>query len=219
MYSKKYLILCALGLCFACGVIQAKSVTAIALFKDRAMLSVDGKKAKIIKAGSQYLGVKLISSNTDEAVIEVDGTQEVLTLNGTTVVSGELGAFGKTTNAVVEMRVSSAGFFESDGTINGRSINFLVDTGASVVVLNSLQANAIGLKYLDGQRGFASTASGTAPMYTINLDNITLGGIRLRNVEAGVIEGGFPEKPLLGMTFLSQVDMTRSGNLMTLKKR
>ncbi len=195
------------------------SVTAIALFKDRAMLSVNGQKAKIIRAGSTLSGVKLISATTDGAVIEIDGKRETLQLNSTTVISDELGAFDRRGDAVVEIPLDEFGFFQSLGTINGRSIKFLVDTGASLVVLSSQQADSLGLRYRDGRRGIASTASGTAPMYNINLDRISVGGIMLNNVEAGVIEGGFPEKPLLGMTFLNQVDMTRSGNLMTLKER
>ena len=103
--------------------------------------------------------------------------------------------------------------------MNGRSITFLVDTGASLVVLSSEQASSIGLSYKEGTIGYASTASGNAPMYNIVLNSITVGGIELNNVEAGVIEGRFPERPLLGMTFLSKVNMTRNGSLMTLKKR
>jgi len=144
--------------------IAQTSVTAIALFKDRAMLSVDGQKAKIVRAGSSHKGVKLISSNTSEAVIEVDGQRETLTLNGTATVTDQLGSFDPVTEALVEMRVNEFGFFENRGTVNGRSINFLVDTGASLVVMNSIQADAIGLDYKQGQPGFATTASGNAPM-------------------------------------------------------
>ena len=183
------------------------------------MLSIDGKKAKILREGQTLLGVSLVSSNTDEAVIEVEGKRETLILNGSMVISGELGVSSKNRNASVQIRENQFGFFEGLGTVNGRSITFLVDTGASLVVLSSEQADSVGLSYKDGTIGYASTASGNAPMYNIILDSITLGGIELNNVEAGVIEGRFPERPLLGMTFLSKVNMTRSGNLMTLKKR
>lgn len=64
------------------GLAAAKSVTAVALFKDRAMISVDGSKAKIVKAGASYKGVTLINSTTSEAVIEVDGKRDLLTLEG-----------------------------------------------------------------------------------------------------------------------------------------
>lgn len=201
------------------SVLSQTSVTAIALFNDRAMLSVNGEKAKIVRAGNQFKGVTLISSNTTEAVIEINGKRETLTLNSSTTVSDELGSFDPSVQAAVEIRVNDFGFFESKGSVNGKSIDFLVDTGANIVVLSSADANRIGFEYQDGIRSLASTASGTAPMYAVNAREVSLGAIKVRNVRVGVIEGGFPEKPLLGMTFLSKVDMNRSGSIMTLKER
>lgn len=200
--------------------VTAKSVTAVALFNDRAMLSVDGQKAKIIRAGAVLNGVKLISSNTDEAVVEIDGQRETLTLNSTTELSHGLGAVSQTQSGQsIELQVNANGFFESFGQVNGRNIRFLVDTGANLVVLNSVDAQRVGIDYLDGIKTFAATASGTAPMYEVELDSITLGGIRVEQVKAGVIEGQFPVTPLLGMTFLRELNMTRNGNTMTLETR
>jgi len=98
-------------------------------------------------------------------------------------------------------------------------IDFLVDTGANMVALSSDQANRIGLNYKDGVRTYATTASGTAPMYLVELDRISLKGIELNNINAGVIEGSYPVIPLLGMTFLSRLNMERKGNMMTLEKQ
>lgn len=111
------------------------------------------------------------------------------------------------------------GFFESNGQVNGRDLRFLVDTGANIVVLSGRQADRVGLEYRNGVRTYASTASGNAPMYTLVVDQISIGGIKLSNIRTGVIEGDFPPKPLLGMTFLDKLDMRRSGNTMVLKRR
>ncbi len=199
--------------------VEAKTVSAIALFKDRAMLSVDGKKAKIVRAGSSYLGVKVISSNTSEAVVEIDGVRKTLTLNSTAVLGTALGTAPTRKATSVVLYENDVGFFESTGQVNGRSIRFLVDTGANLVVFNSRHASRLGLDYLSGEKGFASTASGTAPMYIINVDTISLGGVELSDIRAGVIEGAFPEIPLLGMTFLSRLNMNRTGQTMVLEKR
>ena len=196
----------------------AKTVAAIALFNDRAMLSIDGQKAKIIHAGSSYKGVKVISSNTSEAVVEVEGKRQTLTLNSTAVLGDALNVSSKSTATSTVLYENEVGFFESSGQVNGRTIKFLVDTGANLVVFNSRDAARLGLNYLSGEKGFASTASGLAPMYTINVESISLGGVALDNIRAGVIEGDFPEIPLLGMTFLSRLDMNRSGQTMVLKK-
>jgi len=199
--------------------VEAKSVAAIALFKDRAMLSVDGKKAKIIAAGSSYQGVKVISSNTSEAVIEVEGTRKTIALNSTTVLGAKLGSSPNRKATSVVLYENEVGFFESNGQVNGRSIKFLIDTGANLVVFNSRDAERLGLDYKSGEKSFASTASGIAPMYTINVESISIGGVELRGIRTGVIDGRFPEIPLLGMTFLSRLNMNRAGQTMVLKKR
>ena len=197
---------------------ETKSVAAIALFKDRAMISVDGTKAKIVRAGSTYKGVKLISSNTSEAVIELAGQRRTLKLNSTARVGAALSKPVTKASSIV-LYEDERGFFQSTGQINGRSVVFLVDTGANLVVFNSRVADRLGIDYRSGQRGFASTASGRAPMYSLSIDSISVGGIELKDIQAGVIEGGFPEIPLLGMTFLSRLDMSRSGKTMVLKTR
>lgn len=199
---------------------QVNSVKAIALFEGRAMLSVNNDKPKIVHVGKEYKGVKLVRSNTSEAVISVNGRSETLTLNSTTTLDHVLGGTpsSEVSNSVT-LYVDERGFFETDGKVNGRPIRFLVDTGANLVVLSSEQANRIGLEYESGTRTYASTASGTAPMYHFEIDQISIGGINLYNIGAGVIEGSYPQQPLLGMTFLGRLDMNRSGNTMTLKRR
>ena len=194
------------------------NVKTIALFNDKAMLSVNGKKAKIIKKGESYKGVRLLSSNTNQAVIEIDGEKETLTLNSTISLSESLSTTIKPKTSI-ELWADENGFFSSNGEINGRALNFLVDTGANLVVLSSEQANQIGLEYKNGTPSYAATASGTTPMYAIQIAEMSFGGIKLTNIDAGVIEGSFPIIPLLGMSFLSQLDMTRVGNKMEFKTR
>lgn len=196
------------------------SVHAVALFNGKAMLSVDGGRAKIIAEGQSLKGVKLLSASTSEATVEVNGKREVLTLNSTVLLSGSLGASAPASSGdSLQLWSDESGFFRSAGAINGRELEFLVDTGANLVVLSSRHANRIGLEYRNGVRGVASTASGRAPMWIIEAREVSLGGISLDSIEAGVIEGNYPEIPLLGMSFLERVDMNRSGNMMVLKKR
>ncbi|MFT6034196.1 MAG: aspartyl protease family protein [Arenicella sp.] len=197
----------------------AKTVAAIALFNDRAMLSVDGSNAKIISAGATFQGVKVISSNTTEAVIEVGGERKTLRLSGTAVIGDRLGSASKTVPTSIVLYENEVGFFEANGEVNGRSIRFLIDTGANLVVFNSVHAARLGLDYQSGVRGYATTASGRADMYMISLKSMSLGGIMLKDIRAGVIEGGFPEIPLLGMTFLNRLNMNRSGQTMVLERR
>ena len=214
----RYLLTLLVGIFLFTPSYAQTTVQAIALFNNKAMLSVDGGKAKIIKKGDSYKGVRLLSSNTDQAVVEINGQKEVLTLNSTVALSEDLDTKIKP-KASIQLRADKEGFFRSNGEINGRSLNFLVDTGANLVVLSSDQANRIGLEYRNGTPSYAVTASGTTPMYAIQIPKISFGGLELTNIEAGVIEGSFPVIPLLGMTFLSRLNMTRNGNIMKLTKR
>ena len=222
------LTLAALSLCLMCSSVSyadqagaaQTSVQVIALFKDRAMLSVNGTRAKIIKNGQVYKGVKLIESNTEQAVIEIAGQRETVELNSGLVLSRSLGTKSSAgTKKSTQVFADNRGFFRSNGAINGQSLEFLVDTGANLVVLSGDHADSINLDYQDGTPTYATTASGNAPMFLINLDKVSFNGLELSDIQAGVIVGGFPQVPLLGMTFLEKLDMNRSGDVMVLKKR
>jgi aspartyl protease family protein len=95
----------------------------------------------------------------------------------------------------------------------------MVDTGATVVAMSSLQADRLGISYENGRAEAVSTASGLVRGYRVVLDQVKVGGIEQRNVRAVVIEGEHPVMVLLGMTFLSQVRMQDKGNLMILQGR
>ena len=184
------------------------------------MLSVNGARAKIIKIEQVYKGVKLIQSSTEQAVIEIAGQRETVRLNSGLVLSRSLGAKSLAgSKKSTQIFADNRGFFRSRGSINGQSLEFLVDTGANLVVLSGDHADRINLDYQEGARSYATTASGKAPMYLINLDKVSFDGIELNDIQAGVIVGGFPQVPLLGMTFLEKLDMNRSGDVMVLKKR
>ena len=212
-----YIVL-VLGLVL-CLPVMAASVKAVALFEGRAMLSVDGGKAKIISEGKTLSGVKLISSNTSQAIIEVNGKRQTLKLNSSLVLEESLGAKPSNSYASsIQLFVDEKGFFRGDGSVNGKSIKFLIDTGANLVVLNSNEAKRIGLDYKSGVESVARTASGVTPMYLMTVERISIGGLELRNVETGIIEGSFPQYPLLGMSFLGQLKMQQDGKVMTISR-
>ena len=110
------------------------------------------------------------------------------------------------------------GHFAADGEVNGRTVRFIVDTGATLISLPASEARRIGIDYLKGQKAMMSTANGNAPAHVVKLDTVRVGGVTLHGVDAVVMEGGLPV-PLLGMSFLNRMDMRRDGNIMTLTKR
>lgn len=197
---------------------QETTVHAVALFNGRVMLSVNGGKAKIVKVGDTYKSVKVIAANTEQATIKLNGKTEVLRLNGTVFLSQKLGTKSSGSKKSIRLWADDDGFFRADGQVNDSSVEFLVDTGANLVVMSSRQADSIGLGYRSGQLGMAETASGRAQMFVVQLDQVSIQGLQLEDIEAGVVIGSFPKIPLLGMTFLDKLEMQRRGDVMTLSK-
>ena len=197
------------------AVAGAADITLFALFKDKAILHVDGARRVLAIGAESPEGVKLVSTDTqaEEAVVELKGKRETLRLG--MVVS----AFQSAARESVTLFADTSGFFHAEGSINGAAVTFLVDTGANTIAINSATARRAGIDYTKGRAGTARTASGYTRMYGIKLDTVKVGEIVLRNVEAGVIDGPQPETPLLGMSFLNALEMKRDGNKMELTRR
>jgi aspartyl protease family protein len=176
---------------------------------------VDGARRVLTTGAESPEGVKLVSTDTqaEEAVVEFGGKRETLRLG---VV---FSAFQSSARESVTLFADANGFFHAAGSINGTTVTFLVDTGASTIALNSATAKRIGIDYTKGRAGTATTASGYARVYSIKLDSVKVGEIMLRNVDAGVIDGPQPETPLLGMSFLNALEMKRDGGKMELTRR
>jgi aspartyl protease family protein len=196
-------------------VTSAADITLFALFKDKAILHIEGARRVLSVGAESPEGVKLVSTDTqaEEAVVELNGKRETLRLG--VIIS----AFENATRESVTLFADNNGFFHAEGSINGAAVTFLVDTGANTIAINSATARRAGIDYTKGQAGTARTASGYARMYSIKLDTVKVGAIVMRNVVAGVIDGPQPEVPLLGMSFLSAMDMKREGNKMELTRR
>ncbi len=196
-----------------------QSIKVFALFEKKAIIKIDGKRHVLAAGETSPEGLKLIRTDTRNELVEVeiDGRRETLRL-GVVSTGGGLGSSGGSAQKVVLF--AQRGSFYAEGSINGSNVRFLVDTGATTIAMNSYTAERIGLDYKrHGQRAMASTAGGIVPMYAMTLKKVKVGGIVLHNIEAGIIEGSHPEEVLLGMSFLSRVNMTRDGNKMELIKR
>lgn len=117
----------------------------------------------------------------------------------------------------VELRAGAGGHFHTRAEVDGRPIDVMVDTGASVVALTWEDARRVGLYLKDSDfTHTANTANGVARLAPVTLGRISIGGITLRNIPAAVGEPGKLPVTLLGMTFLnrlSRVEM-RNGSLL-----
>jgi len=108
--------------------------------------------------------------------------------------------------STVQIRAGSNGHFHTTAQVNGRPVEVMVDTGASLVALTWDDARDIGLFLRDGDfRHKVSTANGQARVASVTLDSIAIGDITVRDVRAVVLEPGKLATTLLGMTFLSEL--------------
>lgn len=193
----------------------AAEVSVVALFPGKAMLVVDKEKPRTLRAGETYAGVTLVSSSSDEAVVSVNGKQQRLRIGEGVYSAVSL----KSDHATVTLSADRNGHFLSSGSINGASVKFLVDTGATMVSMSVDDARRAGVNYLAGERGISQTANGTAQVYKVKLAEVTLGDITLRDVDGVVHASGALPVVLLGMSFLSQLELRREGDSLTLTKR
>ncbi len=185
-----------------------------ALFKDRAMLLINGRQ-QLLRAGETgHAGVKLIKATGKYADIEVGGEVRRITVSG-----GVHTNFTEPQEQSVSILADPTGAYFAPGTINGESVRFLVDTGANAVALNSQEAQRLGLDYRSsGEQGLVTTASGQVQGFGVRLDRVQVGEIEVLNVPAVVIEGSYPQYVLLGMTFLREVEMREKSGLMELRR-
>ena len=128
-------------------------------------------------------------------------------------------SFQKSENGSIIIPKEVDGHYHLTLTINDRTIDFLVDTGASDIVLTRQDAARVGF---DPDRldywGTANTANGTVRLATVRLETVRLADLVDRNILASVNDAPM-EKSLLGMRYLSRfraIEMTK--NQMILKR-
>ncbi|CAM3383001.1 Aspartyl protease family protein [Paracidovorax anthurii] len=204
---------CVLALAPALACAQAVALTGI--LGSKALLVVNGSAPRAVAAGETHQGVKVLSVGRDEAVVETAGARRTLVLGEAPV---SVGGRGAGTGRRVVLTADSRGHFVNTGTINGRSMQYLVDTGASVVAIGQPDAERMGLDYRNGPPVMMGTANGTARGWRVKLDSVRLGDVEVFGVEAVVTPQGMPYV-LLGNSFLNEFQMTRLNDQLVLEKR
>ncbi|MBA4260613.1 MAG: TIGR02281 family clan AA aspartic protease [Comamonadaceae bacterium] len=210
-------LLPALILGLAAGAAWAQSVALSGVAGSRALLTVDGAAPKFFNPGQTHQGVKLLSTQGESAVIEVNGQRQTLRVGDAPVSVGRGAASGGGAQRIV-LTADGQGHFMPQGQINGRAVQFMVDTGATVVGIGAADARRINLNYEQGQKVRMNTANGTAIGYRIQLDSVRVGDVLVRNVDAVVTPQSMPYI-LLGNSFLTRFQMQRSNDQLTLEKR
>jgi aspartyl protease family protein len=183
------------------------------LFKDKAIVTIDGGKPRTLSAGQAVQGVKLIAADSGGASFDIDGKHRTLGM-------GQSFAGGATPGGrqSVSLTADARGHFAAAGSLNGYPVSFLVDTGATAIAISAAEAKRIGLDYKAGQAVGVGTAAGVVPAWRVTFNTVKVGGISVNQVEGMVVETGL-SVPLLGMSFLNRMEMKRDGQTMTLTQR
>ncbi len=207
----KYLLFCCLGGVSAHAL--ATEVGLAGLFPGKVLLTIDGGAPRIVPVGGKAgEAVKVLSVEGETATLEIDGKRRVLRV-GQNVAAQSSGSGP----ATVVLTADSAGHFLTTGSINGATVRFLVDTGASMISLGASDARRIGLDPRKGEIGHTQTANGVVQVSRVKLNTVRIGDVTLNNVDATIHPHDLPVA-LLGMSFLNRMEMRRDGHTMTLKK-
>jgi len=201
-------LLCAVGA-------AAQSVSMAGSLGSNALLVIDGK-ARNVAVGSTVEGIKLVSVSGNEAIVELKGKRVVLRLGDAHVNLGGTPSEGGGKQIV--LTAQTGGHFHANGTINGQSARFVVDTGASVVAMDKYEAERLGVDYKNGRRGVTRTANGDAVAYATKLKSVRIGDVQVYDVDAIVLPAPMPYI-LLGNSFLTRFQMKRENDVMTLDLR
>ncbi|MBS1185312.1 MAG: hypothetical protein H6R09_913 [Proteobacteria bacterium] len=132
-----------------CTAAWAASVSVVGLFKDKAIVSIDGGKPRTLSVGQAVQGVKLLTANSDSASFEVDGKRRTLGM-------GQSFAGGATTagRQSVSLTADARGHFAAAGSLNGYPVSFKVG-GISVnqvdglVMETGLNVPLLGMSFLN----------------------------------------------------------------------
>ena len=192
------------------GPALATEVGVVGLFPGKAVVVINNGRPRTIAVGDAAVdGVRLMGVENKLALLEVDGKRQSMGMGQHVFTS----AGGES----VSLRADARGHFFTPGTVNGTTMRFLVDTGASTVSLGAADAMRAGIDLRKAQPGLSNTANGVTRVWVVRLSEVKVGAIVLHDVEATVLQHNLPVA-LLGMSFLKRLDMQRNGEIMTLQK-
>jgi aspartyl protease family protein len=183
---------------------------------DRALLLIDGQPQTLAVGQAAVAGVRLLRWADDAAVVERAGTTFTLRLGATPSQVGAAVAAG--TGREIVLTAGPGGHFITAGSINGRPVRFMVDTGATVLALGRDDAQRLGLDLSAGPNAMTQTANGPVAVHSLMLLRVRVGDVELNNVQAVVVPSAMPYV-LLGNSFLTRFQMRRVNDVMRLELR
>lgn len=202
------------ALCTPLALAQAVSLSG--MLGSKALLVVDGSEPKGVAPGESFKGVRVISTQGNSAVLEVASQRQTLRVGDSPVSVGRPIVPGQGSRIVLS--ADAQGHFFTQGLVNARPVQFMVDTGATTIGMSVSDADRIGLQYKQGQQVQVSTANGVVPGWKIRLSSVRLNDVEVRDIEAVITPIAMPFV-LLGNSYLTRFQMTRNNEQLVLEKR
>ena len=162
-------VLLAACLATASGhLLAAPKVVAKGFFTNRAVLVINGQ-TRMLKVGeTSPEGVKLLASTSRGAEVEIAGVRQTLSL------SRQISAtYSAAEMAEVRIPRSEDSHYRVRGAINGKSVEMMVDTGATLIAMSTNDAIRLGVDFSGGKRGKSQTAGGIVNSYFVTLHKVT----------------------------------------------
>ena len=199
---------------------NAQSVALSGVLGKKALLVIDGGTPRALAAGDSLQDVRVLQVSGDTAEVEIKGRRQTLRLGEAplSLVGRGAAAGDPALGRRVVLKADNRGHFIERGQINGKTMVYMVDTGASSVAIGRTDAERMGLPFLKGQPVMMRTANGDAQGWSLRLDSVRVGDVEVFGVDAVVAPLAMPYV-LLGNSFLAHVQMTRQGSEMVLERR
>jgi aspartyl protease family protein len=211
----KVLLAVALFLGFLQTAYAANKVMLVALDKNSAILIIDGNEVTL-KEGQSIYDVKLIEATHYDTLLEVNGLRQRLRISSQIQVGA---SYQRSTKKKVRIASQQDGHHWVAGQINGRSVNFIVDTGATIIAMNQSTAKRLRINYKQGKTEFSHTANGKIKTKIVMLNRVSVGGITQDDVLASILPDESLSVVLLGNSFLNRVNMKIDNGVMILEQR
>ncbi len=201
----------------------AQNVSYSGRMGERALLVIDGTP-RTLALGQEAQGVKLLMLDGENATVMIRNQRLSLRMGaqpasvGAAPAAPEASGPTRDSGQRIVLGAGADGHFQVNGSIGGKPVRFLVDTGATAVSMSQQEADRLGLNWRGGKRVAMQTANGVTPAWRISIDRVRIGEVELHQIDAVVGSQDMPVV-LLGNSFLSRFRMQRDGEQMVLERR
>lgn len=191
-------------------------VRVVGLFAGAAVVNIDGQRSVLRVGQDGPMGIRLIAADSHGAILKIGDVERRMEL----AREYSQGGYSVPDKQQLIVARGRGGHYWVNGSVNGNSIPFLLDTGASSIALNAVQARRLGIDFKHAGRPMqVTTASGVERGWQVSLRSVKVGSIEVLGVDAVVLEGDFPADALLGMSFLNRIGWRQEQDALILEAR